>query len=59
MSAFGLATVALLIAGGVIPLLGHRTVMQMFMPMGLSQLALVLWLIARGFKDPGVVQANS
>jgi hypothetical protein len=59
LSALGLATVALLIAGAVIPLLGHRTVMQIFMPMGLSQLALVLWLIARGFKDPGVVRANS
>ncbi len=27
------------------------TVMLMFMPMGLSQLALALWLIARGFAD--------
>ena len=51
LSAFGLATVALLIAGAVIPLSGHRTIMQMFVPIGLSQLALVLWLITRGFED--------
>ena len=51
LSVFGLATVALLIAGAVIPLSGHRTIMQMFLPIGLSQLALVLWLIARGFED--------
>ncbi len=51
LSTFGLVTVVLLIAGAAIPLLGHRTVMLMFMPMGLSQLALTLWLIARGFAD--------
>ena len=49
LSVFGLATVALLIAGALIPLLGYRTVMLMFMPMGISQLALTAWLIARGF----------
>ena len=51
LSAFGLVTVALLITGAMIPLLGYRTVMLMFMPIGLSQLALVLWLMARGLEE--------
>ena len=59
LSAFGLAAVALLITGAMIPLSGHRTVMQIFMPMGLSQLALVLWLMARGFEDRSAVQAHA
>jgi hypothetical protein len=59
LSAFGLATVALLITGSMIPLSGQPVVMQMFMPMGLSQLALVLWLMARGFEDRNAVQAGS
>jgi len=32
--------------------------MQMFMPIGLSQLALVLWLIARGFEDRTAVPSE-
>ena len=51
LSALGLLAVVLLIGGAMIPLLGHRAVMTMFMPMALSQLALVLWLMARGFED--------
>jgi hypothetical protein len=51
LSAFGLLTVASMIAGALIPLFGYPTVMQMFMPMGLSHLALSLWLIVRGFAD--------
>ena len=54
LSAFGLLTVTLMIAGALIPLFGYPTVMQMFMPMGLSHLATALWLAARGFaeRDP-------
>jgi hypothetical protein len=51
LSAFGLATVASLIAGALIPLFGYPTVMLMFMPMGLSHLALALWLVVRGFEE--------
>jgi Domain of unknown function (DUF4386) len=58
LSAFGLIAVVLLLAGAVIPLLGHRTVMLMFMPIGLSQVALVLWLMTRGFEDRHAVGAH-
>src|SRR5688572_10654207 len=51
LSALGLATAVLLIAGALIPLFGQRTMMLMFMPMGLSQLALVLWLMIKGFEE--------
>jgi hypothetical protein len=50
LSAFGLVTVVLLIVGALIPLFGYRTAMQLFMPIGLSQLALVLWLMIKGFE---------
>lgn len=51
LSAFGLFTVVLMITGALIPLFGYRTVMLMFMPMGLSHLALALWLLAKGFAE--------
>ena len=51
LSALGLLTVAFMIAGALVPLFGYPTVMWLFMPMGLSHLALSLWLVARGFAD--------
>jgi hypothetical protein len=51
LSALGLATAALLIAGALIPLFGQRTIMLLFMPVGLSQLALVSWLLIKGFEE--------
>jgi hypothetical protein len=55
LSAFGLITVVILIVGALIPFLGYPTVMVMFMPIGLSQLALVVWLAIKGFAArPGV-----
>jgi hypothetical protein len=50
LAGFGVATAVLLIAGAIIPLLGYPTVMLMFMPVGLGQLAVVLWLLAKGFE---------
>ena len=50
-SVLGLLTVALLIAAALIALFGHPVHMWMIMPMGLSQLALVLWLLIRGFAE--------
>ncbi|HLM68949.1 MAG TPA: DUF4386 domain-containing protein [Longimicrobium sp.] len=51
LAAFGVLTVLLLIAGALIPLFGRPTVMLLFMPMGLSELALMLWLLVRGFRE--------
>jgi len=52
LAAFGLVTVLLHFTG--IPLLlflGHRSVTLMGVAMGLSQLALALWLMVRGFEE--------
>ena len=51
ISALGLVATAVLIGGAVIPLLGFRTVMSMFTPMGLAMVALVSWLIFKGFAE--------
>jgi len=51
LSALGLVAAVLLIAGAMIPLFGHRTVMLLFTPIGLSQLALVSWLMIKGFEE--------
>lgn len=60
LSVLGLLTVGFLIAGALIPLFGHRVQMWMFTPMGVSQLALVLWLLVRGFaqQPPSPVTAQ-
>lgn len=50
LGAFGLLACVLLVAGALIPLSGQRPVMWLFLPAGLSQLALVPWLLARGFQ---------
>jgi hypothetical protein len=51
LSVFGVVTVLVMIIGALIPLFGYPTVMLMFMPMGLSHLALAFWLMARGLEE--------
>ena len=48
LAAFGLAAVLLQITAVAMPLFGHAIVFPMLMPLGLVQLALALWLIAKG-----------
>jgi hypothetical protein len=36
------------------PLFGHDVVFPLLAPMGLSQLMLALWLLAKGFRDESV-----
>ena len=60
LAAFGLITVILHFTGIPLPLfLGYRSVTLMGATMGLSQLALALWLMVRGFKEPVPSQAPS
>ena len=55
LAAFGLITVMLHFTGITLPLfLGYRSVTLMGATMALSHLALVLWLITRGFEEPPV-----
>jgi hypothetical protein len=48
LAAFGLAAVLLQITAVAMPLFGHAIVFPMLMPLGLVQLVLALWLIAKG-----------
>lgn len=51
LAAFGMAATLLSTTATTMPLLGYRFVFLMVMPAGLSQLALILWLIVRGFEE--------
>jgi len=55
LAAFGLAAVGLQIAAVAMPLFGHSIVFLMLAPLGVSQLLLALWLIARGFRGADTV----
>jgi hypothetical protein len=48
LAAFGLGAVVLQIIAVAMPLFGQSIVFLMLMPLGISQLVLVLWLIAKG-----------
>jgi hypothetical protein len=48
---FGLLTVPATLAGAVIPLVLRTTADQLYLPTGICQLLLVIWLAAKGFAD--------
>lgn len=48
LAACGLLAAAMQIAGVAMPLFGHDVIFPLLAPMGLAQLALALWLIAKG-----------
>ena len=52
LAIFGLVAVILQMIAVAMPFFGHRIVMWMILPMGLSHLLLALWLTARGFEQP-------
>ncbi len=49
LAAFGLGAVVLQIIAVAMPLFGQSIVFLMLMPLGLVQMTLALWLIAKGF----------
>lgn len=51
IAGFGLVAVLLMLASVGMPIFGHDVVFSLLAPLGLSQLALSLWLIAKGFRD--------
>jgi len=63
LAAFGLAAVLLQLIAVAMPLFGNDVVFPMLAPLGVSQLALALWLIAKGFRElaspPAAVEARS
>ena len=54
LAAFGLAAVVLQIVTVAMPLFGQGVVFLLLAPLGVSQLALAIWLIAKGFRNQGV-----
>lgn len=52
LAAFGMAAAALQIIAVAMPLFGTSIVFLMLAPLGVSQLVLALWLIAKGFHGP-------
>ena len=57
LAGFGLMTVTLMVTAVAMPLFGHDVVFPMLAPLGLSQMILAVWLIAKGFRSqpsPGV-----
>jgi hypothetical protein len=51
IAGFGLVAVVAMLTSVGMPIFGHDVVFPMLAPLGLSQLALALWLIAKGFRD--------
>jgi hypothetical protein len=51
LAAFGIFAALLEIIGVATPLFGHAVVFPMLAPLGLAHLALVIWLIAKGFAE--------
>lgn len=55
LAGFAVLTAVTVIVGALIPWLGSPTIMAFFMPIGLSQLAVTVWLAIKGFvARPGV-----
>jgi hypothetical protein len=50
LAAFGVAAVTLQLVTVAMPLFGHGVVFVLLAPLGLAQLLLALWLIAKGFR---------
>lgn len=51
LAAFGLVAAMLQLAAVTMPVFGHRAVLLMIAPLGLSHLALTVWLMAKGFTE--------
>jgi hypothetical protein len=51
LALFGLAAAPLMIASLTLPFFGRDVVFPLLAPMGLSQLILALWLVAKGFRE--------
>lgn len=51
LAGFGLIAAVLMVTAVGMPMFGHDVVFPMLAPMGVSQLLLALWLIAKGFSS--------
>ncbi|GAA0710835.1 hypothetical protein GCM10009105_12320 [Dokdonella soli] len=51
LAAFGLGAAMLMLIAFTMPLFGYHIVFLLLLPLGLSQLALAAWLMAKGFEE--------
>jgi hypothetical protein len=51
LGGFGMVAAVLMVTAVGMPLFGHEVVFPMLAPMGVSQLLLALWLVAKGFRN--------
>ena len=51
LAALGMAAVALQIATVSLPFFGGRVIFPLLAPAGIANLALAVWLLAKGFAD--------
>jgi hypothetical protein len=54
LAAFGLVAVLLQLTAVAMPLFGHEVVFPLLAPLGVSQLALALWLLTKGLQNAPV-----
>ena len=55
LSALGVLTATLGAIGMIRPMIGHSLILPLLTPLGLAQLALLLWLLVKGFVEKPVV----
>ncbi|MGA7538960.1 MAG: DUF4386 family protein [Steroidobacteraceae bacterium] len=53
LAGFGLIASVLQVCGVAMPLFGHDVIFPMLAPLGLVQLTLAVWLLAKGFRKDG------
>ncbi len=54
INGFGFIAVLLMIVGITMPFFGHDVVFPLLAPLGLSQLIVSVWLVAKGFREPSI-----
>jgi hypothetical protein len=55
LSAFGVLAATLGAIGMIRPMIGYSLILQFLAPLGLAQLALLFWLLAKGFVEQRIV----
>jgi hypothetical protein len=55
LSAFGVLAAVLGAIGMIRPMIGYSQILQLLTPLGIAQLALLLWLLVKGFSERRVV----
>ena len=56
LAGFGIVAVTLQLTALAMPFFGHSVLFPLLAPLGLSQLALALWLIVKGFRSPANIR---